>query len=138
MIIKRMETKEVFTKYSNIAVYGMSKNPSKPSFTVPMFFYDMGYKIFPINPTTDEIEGIKVYHNLNDIPEMIDILNVFRPAEEALKIVEEAIQRKEMFGDIKLIWLQEGIFNDEAKALAEQNKLDFIQDKCMFVEYQYV
>jgi len=133
-----MDTKEIFTKYSTIAVYGMSKNPAKPSFTIPMFFFDLGYTIFPINPTAEEIEGIKVYRNLIDIPEMIDILNVFRPAEEAVKIVKEAIQRKEMFGDIKLIWLQLDIYNDEAKALAEQNNIDFIQDKCMFMEYQYV
>jgi predicted CoA-binding protein len=127
--------KDYLEKYKNIAVYGMSANAAKPSHTVPMFMHKQGYNIFPINPTADEIGSLKVYRKLIDIPEHIDILNVFRPSEEALDVVKEAVERKHLKGDIRLIWLQLGIENEEAKALALKNDIAFIQNKCMYVEY---
>ncbi len=130
-----MDIKKVFEDYNTIAVYGMSTNPAKPSHTVPVFFLDHGYTVYPVNPVADEIAGEKVYKNLADAPEGIEILNVFRPSDQALGVVEEAVARKKAKGDIKLIWLQEGIISDEAKKLAEENGIDFIQDKCMYKEY---
>lgn len=127
--------KEYFDKYKNIAVYGMSTNPAKPAHTVPMFIKKQGYEIIPVNPRADEIAGMKSYSSLMDIPERIDILNVFRPSEEAVKVVEEAIERKNAKGDIRVIWLQLGIENDEAKKLALKNDIAFVQNKCMYVEY---
>jgi hypothetical protein len=130
-----MTYKEVFSKYHSIAVYGMSKNPSKPAHSVPAFLMNKGYEIIPVNPTADVILDLKVYPNLEDIPEEIDILNVFRPSEDALKIVEEAVIRHNKSGDIKLIWLQEGIISDDAKKLAEENGIEFIQNRCMYKEF---
>ena len=130
-----MNLKEIFESYKNIAVYGMSKNPGKAAYSVPKFFINEGFNVIPINPSTDEIEGKKSYSNINDIPDEIDILNVFRPSEQALEVVKEAIERKKSKGDIKLIWLQEGIYSVEAKVLAESNGIQFIQDKCMYKEY---
>lgn len=130
-----MTIKEIFDTYKTIAVYGMSTNPSKPSHTVPAYLFNQGYNIIPVNPVAEEIIGKKVYKKLVDIPEPIDILNVFRPSEQALGVVEEAIERKNAKGDIKLIWLQEGIINEEAEKLAEENGIEFIQDKCMYKEY---
>ncbi len=130
-----MDLKEIFDKYKNVAVYGMSGNPSKAAHTVPAFFIDRGYNIFPINPKEDEIKGRKVYRSILDIPDEINILNVFRPSEEAYEVVREAVERKNQNGDIDLIWLQEGIVNEDARKLAEENGMEFIQDRCMFKEY---
>jgi predicted CoA-binding protein len=130
-----MNIKKILLENKTIAVYGMSKNPSKPAHYVPMFLFQQGYNIIPINPSADEIAGLKCYKNLLDIPDKIDILNVFRPSEQALEVVKEAVERKMTNGDIQIIWLQEGIFNHEAKKLAEDNGIEFVQDKCMLKEY---
>jgi uncharacterized protein len=130
-----MTFKEIFDKYKTIAVYGMSKNPAKASNYVPALFVQNNYNIIPVNPTADEIDGLKCYHNLMDIPGEIDILNVFRPSEQAFAVVEEAVERKMQKGDIKLIWLQEGIINDDARELAESQGIEFIQDHCMMKEF---
>ncbi len=131
-----MTMQEIYSNYKTIAVYGMSTNPAKPAHNVPEFLDSKGYNIIPINPGADEIIGKKAYARLADIPDEIDILDVFRPSEQALGVVEEAVERKKAKGDIKLIWLQEGIINDEAKKLAEENGIEFIQDKCMLKEYK--
>ena len=131
-----MEMNEIFSDYQNIAVYGMSTNISKPSHTVPGYMIKQGYNVFPIHPAADRIAKQKAYKSLMEIPEEINILNVFRPSEECLDVVKEAIERKKLKGDIKLIWLQLGIVNNEAKELAEENGIKFIQDKCMYVEHK--
>lgn len=131
-----MEMNEIFEKYKNIAVYGMSTNISKPAHTVPGYMIKQGYNVFPIHPAAERIAKQKAYKSIMDIPEKIDILNVFRPSEECLDVVKEAVERRKINGDIKLIWLQLGIINDEAKQLAEDNGIDFIQDKCIYVEHK--
>ncbi len=113
----------------------MSTNTYKAAHTVPAFFHKQGYTIIPINPSAEEIIGLKAYKQLADIPEHIEILNVFRPSEDALEVVKEAIERKKAKGDIELIWLQEGIINNQAKHLAESNGIIFIQDKCIYKEF---
>lgn len=130
-----MTIKEIFDTYQAIAVYGMSTNPSKAAHTVPEYLHKQGYNVIPINPGADKILGLKAYKKLEDVPEPIDILNVFRPSEQALGVVQEAVERKKAKGDIYLIWLQEGIINEKAKELAEENGIAFIQDKCMYKEY---
>lgn len=130
-----MTIKEIFDNYNTIAVYGMSSNESKAAHYVPAFLMTQGYNILPINPIAEEIAGKKVYKNLLDIPEKIEILNVFRPSEQALGVVKEAVERKKQKGDIDLIWLQEGIINNEAESLARENGIEFIQDRCMYKEY---
>ena len=130
-----MTYKMIFEKYRNIAVYGMSKNPLKPSNTVPMYFMEHGFNIIPINPTIDEINGKKSYPKLIDVPDEIEVLDVFRPSADCLDVVREAVERKNIKGDIHLIWLQEGIVNEEARKLAESNGIEFVQDKCMYKEY---
>ena len=131
-----MTTKQILKDFMSVAVIGMSKNPSKPANEVPMLLSRKGYRIIPINPTADEIEGMKAYNSIADVPNEIEILNVFRPSEEALEITKQAVARKKEKGDIQVIWLQLGIENDEAKKLAEENGIEFVQDKCMKIEYQ--
>ena len=130
-----MTIKEIYDTYKTIAVYGMSTNASKPSNYVPVFLQSKGYKIIPVNPVADTIAGEKAYKFLKDIPDEIDILNVFRPSAACLEVVEEAIERKKLRGDIKLIWLQLGIANEQAKALAESNGIEFVQNMCMKDEF---
>ncbi len=127
--------KEIFDSYKNIAVYGMSKNEYKTAYSVPAFILNQGYNIIPVNPSTDEINGLKCFPKLESIPDKIDILNVFRPSADCLNVVQEAVERRKQKGDIKLIWLQEGIINHEAELLAKENDIDFIQDRCIYKEY---
>lgn len=133
-----MAKKEIFEKYETIAVYGMSKNLNKAAHTVPGYMLKQGYNVIPINPTAETIMKQKSYQNLSDIPDKIDILNIFRPADEAEDIVKEAIARKEEKGDIELIWLQLGLTNEKAKQLAEENGIDYIEDECIYVEHKKV
>ncbi len=126
--------RQIFS-FKNIAVVGMSDNPEKPSNRVPAYLMKQGYKIIPVNPTKNEIMGLKSYKSLLDIEDEVDVVDVFRRPEQVLEVVKDAIERKKKRGDIKAIWLQEGIINDEAKKLAEENGLLFVQDKCMFREH---
>jgi predicted CoA-binding protein len=126
---------EIFDTYKNIAVVGMSTNPGKAAYGVPSYIAGQGFNIIPVNPMAEEIIGKKSYPTLMDIPDTIDIVNVFRPSDAALDVVKSAIERKQAKGDVKLIWLQEGIINETAKNLAEENGIEFIQDKCMYKEY---
>ena len=128
--------KEILTKYKTVAVYGMSKSPTKPSHTVPAYLHTQGYTIIPINPSADEILGLKSYKNIIDVEDKIDILEVFRPSEKVPDVVKEAIERKKQKGDIEVIWLQDGIYHDEAKKLAEQEGITVIQDRCMFRDHR--
>lgn len=130
-----MTKKEIFDKYESIAVYGMSRSFAKAAFTVPGYMIKQGYKVIPINPIADKILKQKSYKTLSEIPDRIDILNIFRPSAEAEDIVKEAIARKEEKGDIKLIWLQLGLSNENAKRLAEENGIEYIEDECIYVEH---
>lgn len=133
-----MKMQEIFDKMKNIAVYGMSANIAKAAHSVPGYMLKRGYKVIPINPNADTILKQQVYRNIMDIPDKIDILNIFRPQEEALSIVQEAVERRKAKGDIKLIWLQLGLKNEEAKQLAKENGIDYIEDKCMYIEHKKV
>ncbi len=130
-----MTSKEILEKYKQVAVYGMSTNSAKPANYVPVFIHSQGYNVVAINPNTNQIGIIKSYSSIADVEEKIEILNVFRRSEFCLDVVKEAVERKKIKGDIDIIWLQEGIINDEAKQLAEENGIVFIQDRCMLKEY---
>ncbi len=131
---KDMHTDEQIKKFyelKNIAVVGMSKNPEKAAHYVPKYLAERGYKILPVNPTTDEILGKKCYHELSEIPEHIDIVDVFRPSEQIRPVINEAIKLKP-----KVIWLQEGIHNLEAESLAQKAGIEVVFNRCMLAEHQ--
>ncbi len=123
--------RSILEKCRTIAVYGMSKDPQKIAHHVPAHMRAAGYEIIPINPTVPEIDGLTCYTCLQDVPEHIEILNVFRPSEQTPDIVREAVARKKQRGDIAVIWLQEDIRNDEARRLAEEAGITFIEDLCV-------
>ncbi|MEM0154398.1 MAG: CoA-binding protein [Methanothrix sp.] len=121
---------EILSKYHVIAVVGCSRIEGKPSHDVPEYMQSAGYKIIPVNPIADTILGEKSYKSLLDITFPVDVVDVFRPSPEAAEIARQAVQIK-----AKALWLQEGIFNDEAKKIAEDNGLLFIMNRCMMKEH---
>ncbi|GBE54372.1 MAG TPA: CoA-binding protein [Euryarchaeota archaeon] len=125
------EIERILRESRNIAVVGCSTNPAKEAHKVPLYMKMQGYKIIPVNPFAEEILGEKAYKKLEDIPGEIDIVNVFRPAEEAPGIAEEAIGKK-----AKVLWLQLGIYNKEAGEKAEKAGLKVIMNRCIKREHE--
>lgn len=117
---------EGILNYKTIAVVGCSTNPEKPANYVPKYLKEQGYRIIPINPFADEILGEKVYKSLEEVPDEIDVVLVFRPQEETPEIVRHAID-----ASAKAVWLQEGIKSDEAAGIAKDAGLLFVMDRCM-------
>ncbi|MEM3007940.1 MAG: CoA-binding protein [Candidatus Nitrosotenuis sp.] len=115
----------------NIAVVGMSKNEEKAANYVPRYLINQGYNVIPVNPTADKILERKSFANLTDIDQQVDIVDVFRPSEQVLPVVQEAIKLKP-----KVIWLQEGIHNEEAEELAKKAGIQVIFNRCMLAEHQ--
>lgn len=115
-----------------VAVVGCSRFPGKAAHDVPRYLADQGYDIIPVNPNADEILGREAVPSLGDIDREIRLVNVFRPSDEVAGIVDEALTRD----DVRAIWLQLGITDDEALARAEEAGLVTIQDRCMKVEHQ--
>jgi hypothetical protein len=133
-MLSQVELQKILKRSRTIAVYGMSRNAHKAAHRVPAALAELGYKIVPINPYADEIMGATAYPTLFDVPESIDIVDVFRPSDDALRVVQEAIARHKERGDIQLIWLQLGIVNQRAQQLAEAANIPFVQNRCMAVD----
>lgn len=114
-----------------IAVIGMSKNENKAAHYVPKYLSENGFDIIPVNPTADEILGKKCFSTISEVNGDVDIIDVFRPSEQVLRVVEEAIKKKP-----KVIWLQEGIHNVEAEKLARDNDIKIVYNRCMLAEHQ--
>lgn len=114
-----------------IAVVGMSPNEAKPSHYVPRYMLDHGFTIIPVNPLYQEIAGLRCYPSLGDVPVLIDMVNVFRRAEDVLPVAQEAIA-----AGAKSLWIQLGIINQDAAVLAEQAGLEVVMDRCLMVEHK--
>ncbi|MCS7117108.1 MAG: CoA-binding protein [Nitrososphaerota archaeon] len=127
-------------KFKTIAIVGLSRDPSKDSYRVAEYLKANGYRIIPINPFVDEVLGEKCYKSLLEIPEdiqkMIEVVDIFRPSEDVLPIVEQAIQLRQKYGKPYFIWMQLGIVNNEAAELAKKAGLKVIMDKCMMIEHK--
>ncbi len=114
-----------------VAVVGMSKNEEKAAHYVPKYLLSQGYDVIPVNPTADQILDKKCHASLDDIQEHIDIVDVFRPSDQVLPVIEDAIKKKP-----KVIWLQEGIHNEEAENLARKAGIQVVYNRCMLAEHQ--
>ncbi|WJH33174.1 CoA-binding protein [Paenibacillus sp. CC-CFT747] len=125
----RERIKEMLRDAGNIAVVGLSDNPERVSHMVAAAMQTRGYRIIPVNPNAGEILGEKSYPSLSDIPEPIDIVNVFRRSEQVVPIAEEAVKI-----GAKVFWLQQGIVNEEAARIASEGGLEVIMDRCIKVE----
>lgn len=115
----------------NVAVVGMSKNEGKAAHYVPKYLSQQGYNIMPINPTADQILERKSYHSIEEVNQPIDIVDIFRPSDQVLPVVQQAIKKKP-----KVIWLQEGIHNAEAEELAQKAGIQVVFNRCMLAEHQ--
>jgi len=124
------EIKQIFT-LKKIAVVGMSKHSIKAAHFVPKYLSEQGFDITPINPNADEILGKKSYPDISSLDYPVDIVDIFRPSEDVLPFVEDAIKKKP-----KVIWLQEGIHNIEAENLAREHGIDVVFNRCMLAEHQ--
>jgi predicted CoA-binding protein len=122
---------ELLKKYKTIAVVGLSSNPIRPSFGVTEYMQEAGYRIVPVNPNETEVLGEKSYARLEDVPEKIEIVNVFRRAEEVPPVVESAIRV-----GAKVVWMQQGIENEAAAEKARAAGLVVIEDACILIEHQ--
>ena len=124
------EIKDIFT-FKKIAVVGMSRHSNKAAHFVPKYLLEQGYDVTPINPIADEILGKKSYPNISSVVDPIDIVDIFRPSEQVLPVVQDAIKIKP-----KVIWLQEGFHNLEAEELARKHGIKVIYNRCMLAEHQ--
>ncbi|MGB6627214.1 MAG: CoA-binding protein [Nitrososphaeraceae archaeon] len=124
-----------FYQFKNIAVVGMSKNEEKPSHQVPKYLIEHGYNVIPINPTlTTEVLGRKPYPSIADVPEKIDVVDVFRKSEDIVDVIDDVINRKK--NDIQVIWMQLGIYNEGAEKRAKENGIDVVYNRCMMEEHK--
>ena len=132
-INKMDETKDILTKYKNIALVGASKDLKKTSSIVMKYLQNNGYKVYPVNPTIrgEKILGEKVYAKVSEIDGQVDIIDVFRPSNEAVEIANEAVKIK-----AKVLWLQLDIKSPEAKKIAEANNIIYIENKCTKIEIE--
>jgi len=116
-IVKEAET---------VAVVGLSNDPEKYSHEVGLYLKEQGYRIIPVNPTEEEVIGERAYDTVDQIPERIDVVDVFLPPEMTSEIAEDAVR-----AGAKALWLQEGIENAEARRIAEEGGLAYVEDRCM-------
>jgi hypothetical protein len=126
-----IKKKELLSSSRVIAIVGLSPKEEKPSYTVAKYLINAGYRIIPVNPGYDEILGEKCFHTLSDIPEKVDIVDIFMRSDSVMPVVEEAVTIKP-----GCIWLQLGIVNEEAKKTVENHGIMFFMDVCVKKEHE--
>ena len=120
------DLKDILLSTKTIASVGLSGNQEKESYWIASYLKDQGYRIIPVNPTAPEILGEKAYPDLESVPEKIDVVQVFRRPEDVPPVVEAAIK-----AGAKVVWMQEGIVNEEAAQRAREAGLQVVMDACM-------
>ncbi len=123
-------TIENILNYKNIAVVGISDDPERPSHFVASFLDAHGYNVIPVNPKLTEWEGKKCYPDLLSIPVKVDVVDIFRRSEAVPPVVDEAIAIK-----ASVVWMQEGIINEDAAAKAREAGIEVVMDRCIKKEY---
>jgi predicted CoA-binding protein len=121
---------ELLKRSKIIAVVGLSCNPLRPSHGVSAYMQQQGYRIIPVNPHVEECLGEKAYPSLMDVPEKIDIVNIFRRPEFVEKVVDQAIQLK-----VPAIWMQEDVIHEQAAQKARQAGIFVVMDRCILKEH---
>ena len=122
---------EMLREAKTIAIVGLSGDPEKPSHGIAKALQHYGYRVIPVNPKETEVLGEKAYAGLGEIPMKIDIVNVFRRAEQTPPIAAEAVAI-----GAKVLWLQSGIVNEEAAGIARAGGLAVVMDRCIMVEHR--
>ena len=121
---------KILNEYHTVAVVGASANPERPNYRVASYLTEHGYCVIPVNPTVQQILGKTSYADLSSIPETVEVVDIFRRSEEVMPIVEEAIKIR-----AKVVWMQEGVINEEAASRARDAGLLVVMDKCMRKEH---
>ncbi|UFS69243.1 CoA-binding protein [Geomonas sp. RF6] len=124
------DIRKILTDYRTIAVVGLSPDPSRPSFEVSHYMQKAGYRIIPVNPACDTVLGERCYRSVTDIPDEVEVVQIFRRSESVPPVVDEAIAK-----GAKVVWMQLGIKNPEAAAKAEAAGLAVVMDLCMLREH---
>jgi predicted CoA-binding protein len=124
------EIKDILTSVKTIAIVGLSPKKERESNKVASYLQNEGYRIIPVNPKHNEILGLKSYASLHDITEEIDVVDIFRRPSAVTDIVDSAIQK-----NVKVIWMQEGIINNEAAKKGKNAGLKVVMNKCMMKEH---
>jgi predicted CoA-binding protein len=120
---------EILAGSATIAVVGASRDPNKAAHAVPRQIMRHGWNVIPVNPYATEIWSVRCYPTLADIPAPVDLVNVFRPSADTPEVARQAVAI-----GAKALWLQEGIFSAEARRIAEEAGLDYVEDYCIAVE----
>lgn len=124
---------EILDSYNVVAVVGLSPNPERQSYRVAKYLQENGYRIIPVNPMATEVLGEKSYPDLLAVPESVEVVDIFRKAEDVPPVVDQAIEIQ-----AKAVWMQEGIINEEAAAKARQAGILVVMDRCMLREHQAI
>jgi predicted CoA-binding protein len=136
----REDTREILDKYRVVAVVGLSRGLSKDSNRVAKYLQSQGYRIIPVNPTTDEVLDEKSYGSLLEIPSevvrTIEIVDIFRPSADVPAIVNQAIRMKELYDKPYVVWMQLGIINEHAAKTAREAGLAVVMNKCMMQDHR--
>ena len=122
---------KILNEYRIVAIVGLSPDPSRPSHRVAKYLDRHGFRVIPVNPDAQEILGKRSYPDMSSVPEPIEIVDLFRRSEEVMPIVDEAIKI-----GAKVVWMQEGVINEEAASMARDAGLLVVMNKCMFKEHQ--
>jgi len=122
---------DLLRRSKTIAVVGLSDNPLRPSHGVSAYMQSHGYRIIPVNPRIAESLGEKAYASLLDVPEKIDIVNLFRRPEFVPDVVDQAIQLK-----VPVIWMQEDVIHEKATEKARQAGIFVVMDRCILQEHK--
>ena len=127
------KTKVILEKFKKIALVGASKDLTKTSTVVMKYLQEYGFKVYPVNPSMkgEKILGEKVFGSITEIGSPVEIIDVFRPSDEAIEIAKEAVKI-----NAKVLWLQLDIKNEEAKKIVEENNILYIEDKCTKIEFE--
>ena len=132
MVLNRENTiRRILENTKIIAVVGLSSDNSRAGYYVPAYLQAHGYRVLPVNPFLDKALGEKAYPDLKSVPEPVDLVLIFRRSEAVLPFVQDAIEI-----GAKAVWMQLGIVNEEAAALARAAGLDVVMDACMMVEHR--
>ena len=130
LVPNRIDDIESILKMQVIAVVGCSNKPERASNQVASYLMEAGYRVIPVHPGLSEVLGQKCYPSLSDIPEPVDAVDVFRRSDQVLPIVKEAVKIK-----AKAVWMQDGVQNPEAEALARKSGMRVVSDDCIMRQH---
>jgi predicted CoA-binding protein len=122
--------RRILKQSRTLAIVGLSANWYRPSFFAAKYMQEHGYRIIPVNPAYQEVLGEKCYPSLKDIPEKVDVVDCFRKSEDIEPIAKEAIEI-----GAKVLWMQLGVINEKAAAMARDAGLEVVQDRCVKIEH---